>query len=92
MDTRPLLARIVEVLTWEARLELDLAEGPKDRLRRREDMSYFNPTPEEIRAATQSIQAEWSEQERMVRAAGSRVLQYWRVPRVRYLGTVPPEE
>jgi len=92
MDTRPLLARIVEVLTWEARQELDLAEGPKDRLRRREDMSYFNPTPEEILAATRSIQAGWSDQERLDRAAGSRVLRFWRVPRVRYVGTSPPEE
>jgi hypothetical protein len=79
------------VLTRDSE-KVELAEGPKDRLRLRADMSYFNPSPEEIRAATLLIQAEWTERERLVRAAGSRGLRRWRVPRVRFLGTSLPDE
>jgi hypothetical protein len=92
MDTRQLLVRIAEVLNWDSEEELDLAEGPKDRLRRRGDMSYFNPSPQEILAATLSIQAGWTERERMVRAARSCGPRRWRVPQVRILGMSEPEE
>ena len=92
METRQLLARIAEVLAWDFEQKLDLEEGPEDRLRRREDMSYFNPSPQEILVATLVIQAEWTERERMVRAAGSAAPRRWRVPRVRVLGTSEPDE
>ncbi len=92
MDTRRLLARMAELLLSDADQSMDLPEGPRDRLRRRKDMAYFNPSPEEIRAATLVIQTEWSEHERMVRAAGSIRTQRWRVPQVRILGAGEPAE
>ncbi len=85
METRRLLATIAEVLAADADPELNLLEDPRDRLRRRQDMSYFNPSPAEIRAATLVIPTEWSEHERMVRA-GYGAARPWRVPRVRVLG------
>jgi hypothetical protein len=91
METRQLLAFVVQVLASGSE-ELDLADAPKDRLRRREDLSYFNPSPQEIRAATLLIQAEWSDRERMVRASGVRGVRHWRVPHARFLGTSLPEE
>jgi hypothetical protein len=91
METRQLLAWIARVLPRDSE-EVDLVEGPKDRLRLRQDMSYFNPSPQEIRAATLLIQAEWTERERLIRAAGSCGPRRWRVPRVRFLGTSLPEE
>jgi hypothetical protein len=88
MDTRRLLARMAELLGSDAEGLMNLPEGPKDRLRRRrKDIAYFNPSPEEIRAATLVIQTEWSEHERMVRAGGSAATRRWRVPLVRVLGT-----
>jgi len=91
METRHLLAWIAQVLTRDSD-EAELVEGPQDRLRLREDMSYFNPSPQEIRAATLLIQAEWTEHERLVRAAGSSGPRRWRVPHVRFLGTSLPDE
>jgi hypothetical protein len=85
METRRLLARIAEVLAADADPLDELPEGPRDRLRRREDMSYFNPSPAEILAATLLIQTEWSDHERMVRA-GCLAPRHWHVPRVRVLG------
>jgi len=91
METRQLLAWIAQVLTGDSD-EVEFVEGPKDRLRLREDMSYFNPSPQEIRAATLLIQAEWTERERLVRASGSRGPRRWRVPHVRFLGAFLPDE
>lgn len=85
METRRLLGRMVEALAAEADQAGDLPEGPRDRLRRRTDMSYFNPSPAEILAATLAIQTEWSEHERLVRAGGSAATRRWRVPHVRVL-------
>jgi hypothetical protein len=83
METHRLLARIVELLASSADQPGDLPEGPRDRLRRRKDMSYFNPTPAEILAATIVIQTEWTEHERMVRAGYPPRMLRWRVPQVR---------
>jgi hypothetical protein len=91
METRQILAWIARALTRESE-EMDLGEGPKDRLRRREDLSYFNPSPQEIRAATLLIQAEWTERERLVRATGSATSRHWRVPHARFLGISLPDE
>jgi len=92
METRQLLILVAEVLTRSTDEDIDLDQGPKDRLRRRGDMSYFNPSPQEIRAATLLIQAEWTDRERLVRAAGLRGPRRWRVPHVRFLGTSLPDE
>ena len=46
-------------------------------------MSYFNPTPAEIVAATLVIQNGWSEHERMIRAGYPAPTRRWRVPQVR---------
>ena len=91
METRQLLAFVARVLASESG-ETDVVEPPKDRLRRRGDLSYFNPSPQEIRAATLLIQSKWSERERMVRASGARGVRHWRVPHARFLGTSLPEE
>ena len=85
METHRLLARIVALLESSAWPPTDMPEGPRDRLRRRKDMSYFNPSPAEILAATLLIQTEWSDHERMVRA-GCLAPRHWHVPRVRVLG------
>ena len=49
---------IAEVLARDFEQKMHLAEGPRNRLRRRDDMSYFNPSPQEILAATLVIQAD----------------------------------
>jgi hypothetical protein len=92
METRQLLILIAEVFTRSTHEDIDLDQGPKDRLRRRDDMSYFNPSPKEIRAATLLIQEEWTERERLVRATGSCGSRSWRAPHVRVLGTSLPDE
>jgi len=64
----------------------DMPQGPRDRLHRRKEMSYFNPSPAEILAATRVIQTEWTEHERTERAGFSAAGRRWRVPQVRVLG------
>jgi hypothetical protein len=57
----------------------------------RHGSAVIDPTPDEIRAATLEIQAEWTDGERSVRAGGSGGIERWRVPRVRVVG-LPAEE
>ena len=83
METRRLLARIAASLSADADEAMELGEGPEDQVRRRKDKSYFNPSPEEIHAATQLIQTEWTEHEWAVRAVGPARSRRWRVPQVR---------
>ncbi len=83
METRTLLARMAEALALEADDLVDSVPRPKDRPRRRTDGSYFNPSPDEICAATLLIRAEWSDDEWLRRAGAFHQSRRWRVPRVR---------
>ena len=80
METRTLLAWLAEVLAAET---ADSAETQQNRDRISAERCDFTPSPEEIRAATRSIQAEWSEEEWRKRAGTVSRARGWRVPRVR---------
>ena len=92
METRKLLAWISMALTPGAENAIILVEGSKDQTYCRHNAPYFNPTPDEIRAAVLEIQAGWTDDERMTRSGAAAREARWRVPRARVLGLAEPEE
>jgi hypothetical protein len=90
METRTLLAWIAETLAADAKELLALLPMPEDRASRRTDGACFNPSPEEICAATLSIRAEWSDDEWLKRAGALDQSRRWRVPRVRVVEAKEP--
>ena len=92
METRKLLAWISMALTPGAETAIILVEGSKDQTYRRQNAPYFNPTPDEIRAAVLEIQAGWTDDERKTRSGAAACEARWRVPRARVLGLAEPEE
>jgi hypothetical protein len=91
METRTLLVRIAEALATDADDLRAPVPHPEDRAHRRTDGSYFNPSPEEILAATLSIRAQWSEDEWQKRGGELNRSRRWRVPRVRAVVTSDPD-
>jgi len=92
METRKLLAWISMALTPDAEDAATLMEGSSDQIYHRHNVPYFNPTPDEIRAAILEIQAGWTDEERLTRADPAARQAHWRVPHVRGFGLTEPEK
>jgi hypothetical protein len=91
METRLILDWFVQAFA-NATETADSHSGPPQRRDfARHGSAMIDPTPDEIRAVTLEIQAEWSDSERSVRAGGVGASERWRVPCVRLVG-LPVEE
>ena len=82
MTTRTVLTWIAEVAAWEARGAALPAATAETQYVHRENGPHHIPSPDEIRAAIQEIQAGWSEKERLSRIVGKSRPTAWKVPRV----------
>jgi hypothetical protein len=91
METRHILDWFVQAFA-DATEAVDSHPGaPRRRDFAGHGSAMIDPTPDEIRAVTLVIQAEWSDRERTARAGGVGAAERWRVPRVRVVG-LPAEE
>jgi hypothetical protein len=83
MTTRTVLAWIAEVAAWEAQGASHPATGTGRQPVPHENRTNHNPSPEEILAAIQEIQAGWSDRERLSRVVGRPRPKRWSIPHVR---------
>ena len=91
METRLILELFAQAFAGAPETADSHSRLPRRRRFAPNGSAMIDPTPDEIHAATLTIQAEWSDRERIVRAGGAAEYARWRVPRVRVLG-LPAEE
>ena len=91
MKTRTFLAWIAEVAVWEAKATAIPAAAAVPPPIRPENGPLFNPSPDEIRATIQEIQAGWTERERLSRVVGRSGPKAWKVPWVHTSAVADPD-